>query len=148
MTVLQRKQTSGAQLGQLGRILGSMLAIGVIVAGAFFVSSQGDSSPSVSAYEHAMQARGQAADAYYEAQRLEQANELNKADIGVSSSNATPVPTHVPGAPWGLDAPESSGSTPAPVDLGSRIDGFPASTTDEASDNGATTRGFGEHEAR
>jgi hypothetical protein len=74
MTVLQQKQVSTGQLGQLGRIVGSMLIIGVVAGAAIFTISRVDSVPTASAaYEQAMQARGQAADVFYKDQLYEQA---------------------------------------------------------------------------
>ena len=72
MTVLQQKQVSTGQLGQLGQIVGSMLLVGVVAAATIFAISRVDPIPTASAtYEQAMQARGQAADVYFGAQSSE-----------------------------------------------------------------------------
>lgn len=94
MTVLQQKQVSTGQLGQFGRIVGSMLLVGVVAAAAIFAVSRVDSIPTASAtYEQAMQARGQAADVYYGDRLFEQAMQARgqAADVYYGAQGSEPL---------------------------------------------------------
>ena len=142
MTVLRQQHASGAQLGLLGRIIGSTLIAGVIVAGAVFAVSQVESNPSVSAsYERAMQARGQAADIYWADQLYLEARGARGEAADVYWSDRLFV-----------EAMEARGraadlhfgaQATAKVDLSSRIEGFPVTDTPSTSVIEPTGRTFG-----
>ncbi|REK24845.1 MAG: hypothetical protein DWQ40_01215 [Actinobacteria bacterium] len=102
MTVLQRKQSG--DFGQLGRILGTMLVIGLIAAGAVFAISRTDGIETLAPSE------------VLTAEEAARLNELNKADIGVGAAENPLFKGHVPGQPYlGPEAASPSvGASPFP----------------------------------
>lgn len=84
MTVLRRNDVTGADLGELGRILGVAAIVAAFAAGAAF-------GVNIAATPGQTQAQVGHADVLVErlqSQFYAEANALNKADIGMPSTNA------------------------------------------------------------
>lgn len=78
MTVLQKNAATGVDVGQLGRTLGKALVVGAIAIGVVFAVN------STSGPEGMTPAQ------------FEEANALNKADIGVAEVSTAPFPAGSP----------------------------------------------------
>jgi len=96
MTVLQRNDVTGVDLGKLGRILTSAAIVAAFAAGAVY----GVNITAAPTQTQTDQVRADSLVERFQDQFFAEANALNKADIGVPSASAAPfmagtsTPTH------------------------------------------------------